>query len=89
MAKKKKQNNISNVETTLVQGNVNIIVKSGKRIISRKTIHNTGTLNLFYGCLLAMSGMLNNTYLPNYLSVGFDRLRTTNTSKPSIFKWTY
>ena len=74
MAKKKKQNNINNIETTLVNGNVNIFIKSGKRIITRKTVHNAGTLNLFYGSLLALSGTLNNNYLPNYLSVGFDRL---------------
>ena len=68
-----KNYNLSDINNSELVGNVTLKIKQGNRLIKSINVHNTGTLNLFYGLTLALSGSLNyniDYYLPKYLGAG-------------------
>ena len=94
MAKKTKTNiKVDSKDNIGYEGNVTLKIQKGKKILSTKKIKNQGTLRLFQGICLALSGLpsenLKGSYLPAYLDVGSDSGVTglsDSTLKNSILK---
>lgn len=94
MAKKTKTNiKVDSKDNIGYEGNVTLKIQKGKKILSTKKIKNQGTLRLFQGICLALSGLpsenLKGSYLPAYLDVGSDSTATNltdSTLKTSILK---
>ena len=81
MAKKTKTNiKVDSKDNIGYEGNVTLKIQKGKKILSTKKIKNQGTLRLFQGICLALSGLpsenLKGSYLPAYLDVGSDSTAT-------------
>ena len=69
MAKKKDINaKVSN--NAGYQGNVTLRIKQGDRIVKTINTHNAGTQYFFYGIAYAISGEIQGSYLPKYISAG-------------------
>lgn len=63
-------NNINNVSTQDLLGNVLVKVKKGKTVLKSVSVHNTATLYLLYNMLLSLSGEFDTDYLPQYIGAG-------------------
>lgn len=70
---KRKNKELQKVEQVRVDGNVILKVKVGNKTLKTIVTHNTATLNLFYGLILALTNASQNSifnYLPNYICAG-------------------
>ena len=89
MARKTKKVNNSNesVSQLSVGGNVSIDIKQGKRIVKTLSVHNSPTINLFMGIMLALSSFEYaqiQSYLPRFLCAGTGTYSESDVSKTGL-----
>lgn len=67
---RKKTKIIVEEPTQVLGGNVKIKKVVGKRVVEEQTIHNVGTLQLFWGMLLSLGGTPDKNFLPSFIGAG-------------------